>query len=143
MGHGLGNEAADGGCALYVDAEDNVLSAGEGLAHVGFGDTLIVAVDDGIFQEFVGVDHFGEFANGHEVVVDAFFLIGPAGPGGSGYDEVEGEVSLLHQRKGGIFADAAGPGYHHQDWMGLILPVVDRSHIILNIGHRRRIPLEF
>ena len=75
---------------LYVDTEDNILAACQGLADVGFGDALVVAIDDGVLQQFIGVDHFGKFADRQEMVVHALDLSGPAGPGGGGDNEMKG-----------------------------------------------------
>jgi hypothetical protein len=36
---------------LHVDAHDNVLTAGQRLAHLPFGDAFVVVVDDGVLEQ--------------------------------------------------------------------------------------------
>ncbi len=57
---GFGRQSADGLRALHVETHDHVLAAGEGVAHLFFGIAFVIAVDGGVFEKFILLDHARE-----------------------------------------------------------------------------------
>ena len=129
-GHGLRHQAADGGRALHIDAQHHVQPAGQPFAHLGLGDALVVAVDHGMLQQLLLLDHLGEALDADEVVVLAVDLAGPLGAGGRRHHLVEGHAQLVHVRHDRILAHTRGAGQNHQQrpWGMEGFVGVDRAH---------------
>ena len=73
----LGRQLADGFRALHIQAHDHVFAACKRLAHLLLGDTLVIAVYDRIFDQFILLDHAGKFFFGDKEVIHPVRLRSP------------------------------------------------------------------
>ena len=71
-----------------------------------FGDTLVLAINAGVFQKLAIRYHSLELVRGVEVVVTSMLLRGAARAIGGGDDKVKGESPLLHALHHRILASA-------------------------------------
>src|SRR5690606_38993323 len=94
---------------------------GQGLAHLLLGDALVVVIDDGVLQQLVFLDHFGELVGRDEEVIAAVYLAGAGGARGGGDHKVERQPALLHALDDGVFADAGRPGDHNEQRLAVMM----------------------
>ena len=105
----MGTQPADSGSALDVDAHDHILARSQRLAYMVLGDTFVVAIDDRVFQQLIGLDHPSKLTHGDEVVIHAVPFVGASRPRRCGNNEIEWVLGLLEQLQYGILANTAGP----------------------------------
>jgi len=116
--NGFGAQAADGGRALHVQAHDDIFAAGEGFAHLGFGNTFVVVVDISVFEQLVLLNHLGKFSLGDEVIIYTMLLARADGAGGGGDDKVKGQATRLHFGQYSVFAHSGRAGDDDEEGFG-------------------------
>ena len=114
-GSAVQQSGAEGGGALDVDVEEDVVGLVEEGEEVALAGAVEVVVDAGVLEEFTGGEGGFELGGGEEVVVEAVALAGAGGAGGAG-DEAAGAGSGGEElvAKGG-FAGAGGAGEDEEE----------------------------
>ena len=102
------------GGALDIEVHDDIAAGGEVREDLGFESAVVVAVDEGVFEEFTGVDAAGEFVRGEEKVVVAVGFARADGAGGAGDGVGDGfDGGGVSAERG--FAAAGGAGDDAED----------------------------
>lgn len=117
FGHGgdkdhqrFGRHFADGLRALHVEPHDHIFAAGERFAHLLFRDAFVIAVDNGMFDQFIVVNHARKLFVGHEQIIAPVHLAGALGTRGGSDHKMERQSALLHALHDGVFARAGRTG---------------------------------
>jgi len=105
-----GGGLADGGRALHVNVEDDVLALVDEHDDIAAARAVVVSVNEGVLKKFAGGEGGVKLCRGKEAVIDAVLLAGARGAAGAG-DEALGARDGGEQRVAqGGFSAARGAG---------------------------------
>src|SRR5579884_733166 len=93
-----------GGCTLHIDFEQHIASRLQIFANLLSRLSVPIAVNFGVFQEFVVGDHALKGFLGDKMIGIPFAFAGPWGSCGDGGDDVEIHALLLEGCYDGIFS---------------------------------------
>ncbi len=105
-GHGAGHADAHRLCALHIHPHDDILARSQRPCNLAHGHALVVAVDEGIFEQLITVDHVGKPLHADEVVVLTVNLVGPGYARGCSDDAVETNPERFQGIERRVLADA-------------------------------------
>jgi hypothetical protein len=96
------------------------VAGGKCVTHLLLGDPLVIAIDDGVLDELVVVDHARKFLLGDKEIILALDFACAARAGGGGHHEMEGQAALFHALQDAILPRARGAGNDDQQWMRVV-----------------------